>query len=52
MFKGIFTKLFGKSTGAVADFLATEALDKATGGVSTAVEKEVERRKAKRKRPG
>jgi len=48
MFKRLFSKLLGKDAGAVADFLATEALDKATGGVSTVVEKEVERRKRKR----
>jgi hypothetical protein len=48
MFGGIFKKLIGKKAGAVADVIVDGVLDKATGGISTAIEDAVKDVKVKR----
>lgn len=42
MFRKLFSKVLGKTGGAIADAVVTEALDKATGGAASKVEDAVE----------
>jgi hypothetical protein len=41
MFRKLFNKLIGSNASIIADNVVTGALDKATGGISTAVEKAI-----------
>ena len=43
MFRKLFSKVLGRTGGALADAVVTEALDKATNGAASDVERAVEK---------